>query len=79
MEERERMLDTIMEMQKCNVLKDKQIETLDQENQKLKDRWQKLKENIKHYAQQPRVRNGRAFAIVHQHILDKMQELEKEE
>lgn len=75
MEERERMLDTIMEMQRCNVLKDEQIETLEQENQALKDRWQKLKE----YAEKHFEEEVSSLAVAFRKVLVRMQELEKGE
>lgn len=75
MEERERMLDTIMEMQKWNGIKDEQIETLEQENQVLKDRWQKLKEHIIELCEDYHLG---AYRGALDHILEKIQELEKE-
>ena len=90
MEERERMLDTIMEMQKWNGIKDEQIEALEKENQALKERWQKLKEWVEiKYADDYIDANDTKSPLTAQEyyggsadgcrkILDKMQELEKE-
>lgn len=75
MEERERMLDTIMEMQRCNIFKDEQINELELENQALKDRWDKLKEYAeKHFEEDPA-----SLAVAFRKILVRMQELEKGE
>ena len=78
MEERERMLDTIMEMQRWNGLKDKQIEELEQENQALNDRWQKLKEFIEKDHDWNLERGDNDCALGQRWVLEKMQELEKE-
>ena len=77
MEERERMLDTIMEMQKWNGIKDEQIEALEKESQALKDRWQKLKEwVVKELGYTSMHQEERMQTL--EEIKDKMQELEKE-
>lgn len=87
MEERERMLDTIMVMQEFNIKKDKQIEELEQENKVLKDRWEKLKGLIKQNCEIYK-NNCDSFVMVlaskgaetfSEIILDKMQDLEKGE
>lgn len=78
MEERERMLDTIMEMQRCNIFKDEQINELELENQALKDRWNKLKEWVvkeQGFTSMYQEEKYNAF----DEIKDKMQELEKGE
>ena len=74
MEKRERMLDTIMEMQRWNGIKDKQIEELEQENQALKDRWEKLKE----YAEKHFEEETSSLAVAFRKILVRMQELEQD-
>lgn len=74
MEERERMLDTIMVMQEFNIKKDKQIDELEKENQALKDRWNKLKQYINTFKEYDIEESNLAWKIT-----DKMQELEQGE
>ena len=76
MEERERMLDTIMIMQEFNIKKDKQIEGLEQENKALKDRWDKLKKWLISTLEEKR--NSLKYYKLND-VLDKIQELEKGE
>ena len=58
------------------------IDAYEQENQALKDRWQKLKECVDKELQKDIKRSDlkhESFVICEQFVLDKMQELEEEE
>lgn len=81
MQERERMLDTIMEMQRCNILKDEQIEILELKNGTLEARWGELKKfidmRLKDYRFEGHIVSPETQEL--DAVLDKIKELEVDE
>lgn len=76
MEERKRLIASIMKMQEWIIEKDRQIELLTNRWENLKECCDEMLERINYFKCLSEVDRGRRFA--YKHIIKRMEELEKE-